>query len=121
RDAATGATTFHNYDIYGNVIETSNSSNQTTTYERAYATGAISALINAKNERTEYERDAIDRLTSVTQSAGTSKATTTRYEYVPASGGLLSKITDYHGNAIRFGFDLMGRVNEKIDPSGGRT
>jgi RHS repeat-associated protein len=63
---------------------------------------------------TTYGYDVGGRLASVTKSAGTPDAITTRYEY---ANGAISKVIDARGNSTQFGI-ASGRINQLTDRAG---
>jgi YD repeat-containing protein len=80
--------TFYKYDAQGRIISVANPS-------------AV----------TGFDCDALDRMVSDTDSAGT-----TNYTY--NSAGLLESSVDPHGNVTTYSYDSTGRLISESDPTG---
>jgi YD repeat-containing protein len=94
-------------DIAGKLWKKINFNDSYTEY-RYFANGNLKKTIDAKNHITRYKYDALNRLTTVTQTDKKPNDTITVYEY--DGHGNLKRVIDAMGHKTRFKHDDMERV-----------
>jgi YD repeat-containing protein len=94
-------------DIAGKLWKKINFNDSYTEY-RYFANGNLKKTIDAENHITRYKYDALNRLTTVTQTDKKPNDTITVYEY--DGHGNLKRVIDAMGHKTRFKHDDMERV-----------
>ena len=101
------------------------------------AHGLLASVVDPLGRKTTYTYDDLDRLTAVTEAAGTALAATAhteydaagnitaiidansqRTEYAHDTAGRVIKVTSADGSTIDYGYDADGNVTSVTDPLG---
>jgi RHS repeat-associated protein len=109
---------YHGPDIPGKLWKKINFNGSYTEY-RYYANGNLKKTIDAENHITRYKYDALNRLTTVTQTDKKPNDTVTFYKY--DGHGNLKRVIDAGGLKTRFKYDDMGRVVYRKSADTGKT
>ena len=110
--------TAFNYDLQGNRIRMINALGQSWLYSRHDPAGNLLESIDPNGVMTTYGYDFRQRLTSITEAAGTSMAATTHFIYDP-TGQLIETVAP-NGARTHYEYDASGRLRALEDDQGNR-